>query len=206
MIRKLVLIGGTGAAVIGLLFYLANRSEGAGTWFAALAGWAQAWGAVMAIGAAYAIARHQTDQERRRREETRKSVLKTLETAVEYGFDILTRAKDRLGGAPVNRTAFDAAFRPGEFAAAIETLERAPLYDLGMYEVTAEVIRFRLMLSEARDRLEATVEGMTAADRRACPELVGLHTQAFNLKQNLLQRTANPRRLVAMASQDMTLA
>jgi hypothetical protein len=75
-----------------------------------------------------------------------------------------------------------------------------------MYEVTAEVIRFRLMLSEARDYLTATVEGMTAADRRACPELVGLHTQAFNLKQNLLQRTANPRRLVAMASQDMTPA
>lgn len=188
----LALLGVIAALAVYALFSVANSTGALASWFIALAGWAQAWGGLMAIAAAYAIASGQAAREERRRQEVRRSSLKTLVAAVEYGFDLLTAAKDRLGHAPVNLTAFNEHFAPGKFAAVIETLERAPLYDLGMYEVSVEVIRFRLLLAEARDRLLATVEGMTAVDRRTCSELIGLHVQAVNLKSTLLHRAAHP--------------
>ena len=189
---SLVALAIAGLVVIGGLFRLANSTGQLADWFTALSGWAQAWGGLMAIAAAYAIARGQADQEKIQREEARGSALKTIRNAVEYGFDLMVEAKERLGGHVVNLAAFDAHFVPGRYAAVIETLERAPFYELGMYEVSVDVIRFRLLLAESRDSLLKTVDGMTSNDRRACPELNGLSTQAFNLKQTILHRVANP--------------
>ncbi len=185
------------AALVSVIFWVANKTGGIATWFNAMAGWAQAAGGILAVIAAFTIAQRQARQERDRREESRRSALQTLRGTVEFGLNLLIEAKDRLGGpGNVTKATFAAHYAPGGFEAVIETLRAAPVYDLGMYEVSIKLIEFRLVLAEAKSKLDETVAGMKETDKRSCPELFGLHTRAFNLRQDILHRADNPRPVV----------
>ncbi len=190
------------AALVSVIFWVANKTGGIATWFNAMAGWAQAAGGILAVVAAFMIAQQQAREERDRREQSRRFALKTLREAVEFGLNLLIAAKDRLGGpGDVTKATFAAHYAPDSFEAVIETLRAAPMYDLGMYEVSIKLIEFRLVLAEAKTKLDETVAGMKETDKRSCPELIGLHTRAFNLRQDILHRANNPGPLALVPQQ-----
>lgn len=167
---------------------------------AGIAAWVQAIGSLVAIVAAYAIARSGVAAAERVRRDARLQLLRGAESTVTWSAGVVTAIADK---AHVGMTydAFDRAYRPADFQAALRAIQSIPLSELADLDLVRDILRLEAVLIDAAERLSKVERASLAvhAKTRGLPDMAAIGTEVVNAKESFRLRvmeivTGRPQR------------